>query len=507
MKTLLPIGVSIAALLLSMAPSLAVDIPDTANLDATIAYASRDTVKAAWAVESDGFVLTNNGIAETLTHVDFDGNLQPGLAAEWTRVDDLTWDFTLRDGVTFQDGTPLDAAAVAGALNHLLTLQVPARAFGPSTFASVTAVDGKVRIVTVESNALVPHYLAAPATVILAPKAYAGAQIDPVGTGTGPFALTAANLPQSFTLKRNDNYWGGQVGLAGAEVHLIPDGATRATQLQTGEAQITTSIPNPVVPLLETNSSLSVERKLLPRTGTLYLNNARAPLSDVRVRQAIQAAIDAEAIAGAVLGGNGAPASGPFNDNWPWAPEGAEPIKQDLDKAKALLAEAGIAEGSLTLQLWTYPSRAELPDVAVAVQEMLKKVGIAVEIRVADYAALEGDALAGNYDMMLASRNQLSDVGDPISFLRSDYTCKASFNFRQFCDPAFDEAVVKAAATADDAERYAIYADLATQLQQQAVDIYIYYSQEITAHSGQLQNVKVHPLEQYLLTQDLYVNK
>lgn len=474
-----------------------------------VVWATRETVDSAWAVETDdAFLLQNMGVAETLTRTGYDGRLEARLASEWKRTGDLTWEFTLRDGVTFHDGTPLDANAVAAALTHLLDVEQPARSFNRKAIASVEAVGPNVvRVTTTEPNALVPYYVGSPNTIILAPKAYAGDQIDPVEAGTGPFVITSVNLPQSATLERNERYWGGPVALAGAEVRFVPDGATRATLVQTGEAQIASSIPIPTIPTLEADPNVTVARGPLSRTVALYLNNQKAPLDDVRVRQAIQAAIDVQAIASEVLEGAVTPAIGPFSPTAPWAPEGAQPIARDVDRAKALLAEAGIAPGSLTLGLWAYHERAELPDVAVAIQAMLQEVGITTQVRVADYAALEPDVLAGNFDMMLLSRSYVTDINDPIGYLRSDYTCEGGYNLSHFCDPALDSQLEQVVGNEDAEARYAVYRQIAERLQSEAVDVYLYHPDEIAAHSKKVQNFRVHPLEHFLLTPELSISE
>jgi peptide/nickel transport system substrate-binding protein len=470
-----------------------------------LTWAKWNTVDNAWALETDdAFILTTAGVGETLVRTGFDGKIEGALATDWQRTGDLTWEFTLRDGVKFQDGTPLDAQAVVAALNHLLTVEAPARSFNPKNIASVEAVgSNKVMVTSVVSNALLPLYLASPNTVILAAKAYTASGIDPTNAGTGPFVITAQNLPEGMTVDRNPNYWGGEVALAGVDVRFVPDGSTRATLLQSGEAQIADSIPIPSLPILASDPNVQVVRSQQARTNSLYLNNSRAPLDNVLVRQAIQSAVDVDAIANQVLEGAVAPASGPFAPTAAYAPAGATPIKVDVEKAKSLLSQAGYADGALKLSLWTYPSRTELPDVAVAIQQMLSKAGITTEVRVADYAALEGDVLAGNYDMFILSRGYLTDINDPAGFLTADYTCKGGYNLSHFCDPQADADLAAAVSNDDAAARYAVYSAFAARLQADAVDVFLYNPQELKGVSTKVQNLKTHPLEQYLLTPEL----
>src|SRR6266540_6031028 len=187
----------------------------------------------------DGILLSRAGCLETLLRYEPDGTLSENLATSWKQVKPTAWDFQLREGVKFQDGTPMDADAVVGALQHVLDAKTPARSFDPDVVSGVKAVDAStVEITTPAPDMLLPLRMASPNTGILAPKAYEGKQIDIKGTCTGPFTVVKEVPRQSLELERNDNYWGGKPNIASAEVRFVVDGATRVTQVQTGEAQI-----------------------------------------------------------------------------------------------------------------------------------------------------------------------------------------------------------------------------------------------------------------------------
>ena len=113
--------------------------------------------------------------------------------------------------------------------------------------------------------------------------------------------------------------------------------------------------------------------------------------------------------------------------------------------------------GELTVRLWTYPARANLPLTAVAIQDMLGKVGINAEIKIAQYDPMVPDVLAGNYDMFIISRNHALDTYDPQGFFASDYSCKGSFNLDLFCDKNFDDLLAQATTMTDLDARYDIY--------------------------------------------------
>ena len=164
-----------------------------------------------------------------------------------------------------------------------------------------------VRVTTPAENPLVPYRLASVNTGILAPAAYAGESLDPFGHCTGPFAPVSEKAQQSLTLDRNENYWGGDVQLAGAEVRFITNGATRAAQVQTGEADISLSIPVASLAALESADGVKVLKADSPRTATLYLNNGRAPLNNVDVRTAIRRCAGPRVAGGQRLRGCGPP--------------------------------------------------------------------------------------------------------------------------------------------------------------------------------------------------------
>ncbi|MFJ5698407.1 ABC transporter substrate-binding protein [Arthrobacter sp. NPDC093139] len=456
---------------------------------------------AGWTLESDAaYILSLSGCLETLTRYDAaQGKIVPSLATEWKQASALEWDFTLREGVKFQDGTPLNAEAVVRSLRTVLDAKVPARAFSPKVVSGVKALDDRtVRVTTPTESPLVPYRLASVNTGVLSPAAFKGETVDPFGHCTGPFKPVSEKPKQSLTLDRNENYWGGKVQLAGAEVRFITDGATRTTQVQTGEADISMSIPVSGLAALEGDSKVKVLKADSPRTATLYMNNGRAPFDDVDFRKAIRSALDLDALAGSVYEGAALPATGPFAPSEPWAIEGAAAPKQDVEGAKKLLASAGYT-ADRPLEIIAIVERAEFADVATVIQENLKAVGVPVKIQTKEYAAVEPDLLSGNYDMVLSQRNRLIDIADPIGFLTADYTCDGTYNLSHFCNADYDKTIAQASTTANSEERYRLYAKAGQILQDQAVNVWLVNEQAIDAVRSDVQNHVQDPLARYVL--------
>jgi peptide/nickel transport system substrate-binding protein len=456
---------------------------------------------ADWALESDAaYILSLSGCLETLTRYDeTQGEIVPALATEWSQVSPTEWDFTLREGVQFQDGTPLTADAVVTSLQDVLDAEVPARAFGPAVVSGVEVVDERtVRVTTPDESPLVPYRLASVNTGVLAPAAFEGESVDPFGHCTGPFTPVSEQPKQSLTLDRNEDYWGGPVQLAGAEVRFITDGATRATQVQTGEADVSLSIPVADLSALEAASDVEVLKAESPRTATLYMNNSRAPFDDVDFRRAVRSALDLEALAGSVYEGAALPGTGPFASSEPWAVEGAGTPPQDVEAAKELLSAAGYT-AERPLEIIAIVERAEFADVATVIQENLESVGVPVTITTKEYAAVEPDLLSGDYDMVLSQRNRLIDIADPIGFLTADYTCEGSYNLSHFCDEDYDALIARAAGTADTEQRYQLYAQAGKILDEQAVNAWLVNEQAIDAVRTDLQGYVQDPLSRYVL--------
>jgi len=472
-----------------------------------IVYAEFTGPLAAWAPETDdGVLLSRAGCLETLLHYDADGTLSENLATSWKQVKPTAWDFTLREGVQFQDGTPMDADAVVGALDHVLEAKSPARSFNPDVVSGVEAVDeSTVEITTPSADVLLPLRMASPNTGILAPKAYQGKQIDIEGTCTGPFTVVDEVPRQSLKLERNDNYWGGKPNIASAEVRFIVDGATRVTQLQTGEVQIAAQVPSVSRASLEGDDSIEVESLQAPRTTAMLLNNSRPPFDDPLVRQAIQHAVDLDSIASSVYEGGAVPAIGPFSPDDPWAPVGAQPAAFDPDEAKRLLDQAGVDPSSLSFELIAYNDRPEFGDLAAVIQDNLGKIGIEVKIKAGEYASFEPDLLAGNFDAALLSRGYLIDLGDASGYLLSDYACDGSYNIAHYCDPETDAMIQKAAKTKDTDARHQLYAQIAEKLQDDAASVFLVHESLTTAISSDVQNFEMNPLNFYVLTADLSV--
>lgn len=442
-------------------------------------------------LSDDAFKLSRWSTAETLVKLDANGDALPALATEW-KQSGKTWTFTIRDGVTFHDGTDLTAQAVVNSLTKAATASPKPRILDGVELTAKADGENKVTVTTATADPLVPQRLSSPQLSILAAKAYKGKTVDPVGAGTGAFELTKVNGTSSAALDRYDDYWGGKAKAPGIDVKFVPDGTARAAALRSGEADIVEAIPVSQAAVLDQDLIAEVP---MPRTNTLYLNTEKGVFKDASLRAAAREAIDAESIVKGVYEGRADVAEGLLGPALPWAAD----LRTGVERAKV-----GKADGE-TVTIGTFTDRAELPEVAAALQQQLQKAGFKVKLDVREYANIESDALAGEFDAFILSRATVLDSGDPAAYLYSDFASDGSFNISQLADSSVDKALKKAGeAAVGDARRKAVIEAEAAVLGTDAA-IPMLHERVIQGDAAGVVDAAHDPRERELVTADTYV--
>ncbi|GER22982.1 ABC transporter substrate-binding protein [Zafaria cholistanensis] len=403
-------------------------------------------------LSDDAFKLSRWSTAETLVVLDDAGDPLPALATDWEQTSKLTWRFSIREGVTFHDGSRLTAEAAANSL-RAATGASPVPRILDGVDLRVEVDGGDVVLTTAAPDPLLPNRLSSPQLSILSEAAYASGTVNPVGTGTGPFKLTAVDGTSSATLERYDGYWGEPAAATGIDVDFVPDGTARAAALRTGTADIVEAVPAGQAASIDGNLINEVP---MPRTNTLYLNTESGPFADPAVRAAAREAIDRAAIIASAYEGRADEAAGLLGPALPWTAgmrDGA-----GYREILAGRAEPARVDG-VRISLGTFTDRAELPEVAVLVEQQLEEAGFVVEQDVREYQFIETDALEGAFDAFILSRATVLDSGDPVAYFAADFTCEGGFNISQLCQDTVDEAVAAASRTdAGDQRREAIMA-------------------------------------------------
>lgn len=442
-------------------------------------------------LSDDAFKLSRWSTAETLVKLDKEGDAQPALATKWQQSG-RTWSFEIRDGVTFHDGTKLDAEAVVRSLTRAATASPKPRILDGVELTAKAEDGDTVTVTTGAEDPLVPQRLSSPQLSILAAKAYRGKTVDPVGAGTGPFELTKVNGTASASLDRYDAYWGGKAKAPGIDVKFVPDGTARAAALRSGEADIVEAIPVSQAAVLDQDLITEVP---MPRTNTFYLNTEKGAFKDASLRAAAREAIDAESIVEGVYEGRADVAEGLLGPALPWAAELRTPVKH---------TKAGKPNGT-PITIGTFTDRAELPEVAATLQQQLQKAGFKVKLDVREYANIESDALAGKFDAFVLSRATVLDSGDPAAYLYSDFASDGSFNISQLADSSVDAELKQAGETrTGEARRAAIIAAEAAVLAEDAA-VPMLHERVIQGDAAGVAGAAHDPRERELVTVDTYV--
>lgn len=381
-------------------------------------------------LSDDAFKLSRWSAAETLVNLNEQGNAEGMLATEWEQVEDLIWQFKIRQGVTFHNGSKLDAHAVVNSLHKAMEAAPKPRILDGIDLKVRAVDDFTVEVETTFNDPLIPGRLSSPQLAILAPEAYQeDGRVVPVEAGTGPFVLTSINGRTSAKLERYEDYWGEKAILDGFTADYVPDGFARAAALRTGNADVVEAVPVSQIAMID---SELLHEVAMPRTNTLYLNNQSEVFGQEVMRKTAAAAVDRKQIIETVYENHADLAEGLLGPALPWA----APLREGK-----LAVEEGLKASGEKIVIGTFTDRAELPEVAALLKQQLEAVGFDVELDIREYGQIENDALAGRFDAFILSRATVLDSGDPVAYMQSDFSCQGSFNLGQFCSETVDAAL------------------------------------------------------------------
>jgi ABC-type transport system substrate-binding protein len=332
-------------------------------------------------------------VFEPLLELTAEGEVVPRLATAWqVSPDGLTYTFTIRQGVTFHDGTPLTAEIVRGSL---MRLWEPANAFAYrfliNAVTSMEAPDDTTFVMRLgQPFAPLLFHLTHIFTAIMNPAAIEAAGEDVVSrpVGTGPFRLGSWDRNNVLEVVRFDGYWGDRPALDAIQFRVVPEGTTRLALVESGEAHIATDVPPQDIARMDAHPQISVVTQPVVRTVYVYFNMLKEPFNDVRVRRAINYAVNKEEIVEFVMGNTARVSDSALPPRiFGYAPV-ENPYEYNPEMARQLLAEAGYPNGfSTTLFSPTsrYPQDIQ---TAEAIQSMLADVGITAEIETtSDFSA------------------------------------------------------------------------------------------------------------------------
>jgi len=424
-----------------------------------------------------------SAMCERLVDVDQHLQIVPGLAKDWAYSDDgKTLTMNLREGVMFHDGEKFDAAAVKFNIERYLTLPGSLR---KSELSSVDSVEVTAPYTVVfhlkTADAALLMQLTDRAGTILAPEATAKGNVAAHPVCSGPYEFVSRVQQDRIVLKRFDNYWNKGAYHFDKVVFLpIPDASVRLANLRAGDLDITEGIAASDTATVKADSNL----QLASTTGLGYMGltlniangttNTNTPLAkDARVRQALSLAIDRDALNQVVFQGQYTPANQAFSPASPYHADIPVP-KRDIEKAKKLLAEAGV-KTPLTID-FLVANNPTSQQVAQVLQAMVSEAGINLNLQMTEYATLLDREQSGAFQMRMSG---LSGRPDPDGNIFSFLSTKGGLNDGKYSNPKVDQWLQEARLTSDVAQRKALYKQV---VEQENVDdplVYLYFEPRI----------------------------
>lgn len=437
-------------------------------------------------------------IFETLVYRDTDSSIKPGLAESWTTSEDASvWTFTLRQGVKFQDGEPFNAEAVKYNIERLQNPETAApKASVVNMVESVTVVDEyTVSFTLTEASSVFLAQISSYTTGMLSPKAAEtyGKEFGQHPVGTGPLKLESWDYGSSLKLTRFDNYWGEPAAVDSVTIRIVPEDASRVMMLKTGDADVVAGIPPIQISDLEADPAVKVLTETGYRTIFLGMNSTKAPLDDVRVRQAINYAIDRDSIIQNVMRNIASyPDSFMISNVIDFSAKGLGCYEYNPEKAKELLSEAGVK--NLTLTLSTPEGRyANDRQVAEVLQHMLNEVGITATIDVLDWGAYQERATAGEHELFLLGMG--CPTGDPEFNLYMNFGTTGPQNYSRFSNSTVDQLLTEQSTILDTEKRSGVMYEIQETLKNDACGAPLYYEMQTYGCGADVDGFIIYPNE------------
>lgn len=472
---------------------------------------SSDAVGLDPADVSDGqsFYVTHQVMESLLEYKPDSTEVQPGLAVDWeSSKDGLVWTFQLRPRVKFHDGTDFNAEAVKYNFDRWRLKEHPRHngvfEYYRAMFGGEPGIIKDVQVLApdtvkfVLSKPLAPFLsnLAMPAFAISSPAALKkfGVNYNSNPVGTGPYKFIKWEKDNQITLERNNNYWGEHSKVKGVLFRVIADNSERLKVLQDGQVDAAIELNPNDVEVIEKDPNLQVILRPSMNVGYLAINNSVEPYTDVKVRQALNHAINKEVLIDAFFGSLAKPAKNPLPPAiWGYNDE-VKGYGYDPAKAKALLAEAGYPAGFKT-KLWVMPiARPYMIQpwkIALKIQEDLFKVGIEAQIVSYPWGDYIKKGQAGEHQLYLSG--WIGDNGDPDNFLfmlldKTNAVKGAASNIAFFKDDKVHDLLVEAQEESVQSRRAILYKKAQVIISQEAPWVPLVHTTPLVAVKKSVKN-------------------
>lgn len=434
----------------------------------------------------------------------------PDLAESWSISDDgLNYTFTLRDGLKFNDGSALKSSDAKFSIERLRDDE--ASVFGAmfTVIADIQVPDDRTIVFTLkEPTTPFLSFLALFAAAIL-PENEVVNDYDAflkTSTGAGAFRMTEWSRGDKIVLEKNEHYWEeGLPVLDKVEWHYVPNDNTRMLKLQAGELDAMIFVPFNRIEELNRNNDIDVHLDASSRMDHILINHSREPLGDLRVRKALNLAIDIDSIVKAVTFGFGVPANSYIPAGGMFHNKDNPRYEFDPEEARKLLDDAGVT--SLELDFVVQAGDANFEQIGVLVQDQLGKVGVTVNVIKQESGQAWETIVDGDYD--LNTNYWTNDIIDPdqkTGFVLNGDDQDALSYYTRYNSPAVNELIVQGRTELDTEKRRAIYKEIQETAKHDVHWIDLYYSPFRNASWKHVENLFQNPMGRFML-EDTSISK
>ncbi|ATW27603.1 ABC transporter substrate-binding protein [Candidatus Formimonas warabiya] len=465
------------------------------------------------AEEWNGWYTVEYGLGETPVKLNSAMELEPWVAESWQQVDENTWEIKIKDGVKFQNGKTVDAAAVKASFAR--TIAINPRAQELFNIDTMEATGNTLVVKTKTPNPAFMSSLVDPLAVVAdaAAAEEMGDQFKTAPVLTGPFKAVKFEKDVEIAVERNEDYWGEKATLQRVVFKLIPDDNTRIMAMQSGDIDVVENVPVGSLDLFTQKDSYQVLSESGVRDHILVFNLAKPVFQDPAVRKAINTAIDRNALAHDLMKGMAVAGVGPFPLVTPFGGDKLTGYSYDAAAAAKLLDDAGWvlnsegvrAKGSqkLDIVIKTYSSRPELPQIGQVLQSQLAQIGIKVSVEVVEN--IDESMSSGNFDAVIYSMNT-AVTGDPQYFLNIFFKTGADSNYGKYSNPALDKVIEELGRTFETEKRYQLAQEAQQIILDDAAFVFLIYPKSNLVAKSNISGLSLHPSDFYFLNTQIEVN-
>ncbi|MDQ1608999.1 MAG: peptide/nickel transport system substrate-binding protein [Microbacteriaceae bacterium] len=478
--------------------------------DLVMARAAEPTSLLPWTPTDNASIWTLEEIYDTLLVPTQDGkSVKSSLATTYKEsADKLSWTFDLRHGVKFSNGQELTSADVKFSLDQSRQPNTPFY-FIDKIISSIDTPDKYTVVIHTSSPwSPLPADMALYANSIV-PNNYAGMSASAFAEkpiGTGPFKLSSWVKGQSLKLVKNSSYWQQKKPyLNSVTFTVVPDSNTRATQIQSNQAQINEFPAYSSISALQSSSTEQVGLFPSSRVDYFVMNNKQTPFDDPNVRLAVAQAVDRKSLIKAVLFGHGTVPHGYMSPAL-WAYDSSiNPPTFNLSAAKATLAKSSHPNGFST-KLLVYSGDVEQEAAAQLIQGSLAKIGIKVTLQTLDPSAAYQAEQTGNYEMGFSY--ETTDIIDPDEIIRFAGLNTGGSNamFTSYQNPQLEALADKADTLSSQGDRYKVYSQIQQAINAANPYVLLYYSPSVYSYSNNVHDFHPYPTGNYNLV-DTWMSK